>query len=171
MARLRIVTTDRPDPKSYFGPADKGFLNWDTLIWRFAGEKSYWLSTVAQNEHRTTPHSMPVWGVWYDDAFWFSTAPYSKKAQNLRLNPHANVHLDSTEAVAILECDAVEISGREQLQQFVNEYNPKYKWNFSPDDVSGGVFALTPHTAFAWAAGEGSGFHDTATRWQFETVE
>ncbi len=168
MRRLEIIDTNRPDPKFYFGPADKGFLDWDTLLWRFAAERSYWVATADESAR---PHSMPVWGIWQEGAFLFSTYPESKKARNLKANPQANVHLANTEAVMILECDVSEVRDAAALQNFVDDYNPKYKWDFKREDVAGGVFALTPHTAFAWAAGEGSGFQDTATRWRFRVVE
>ncbi|NKC01680.1 MAG: hypothetical protein GKR90_24700 [Pseudomonadales bacterium] len=166
MRELVITEITRPSPTSYFGPKEKGFLSWDTLIWRFAAEKSYWVVTSYE-----TPHTMPVWGVWHDCAFRFSTSPVSRKAKNLKQNSNAIVHLADTEAVFSLHCTAAEITAEDELQTFCGEYNPKYRWNFKPTDVAGGAFALTPHTAFAWSAGEGAGFHDTATRWQFEVSD
>ena len=175
MRRLVVTDIARPQPNAYFGAAEAGFLNWDTLLWRFAAERSYWLGTAGQDSDATNgtpgiPHSMPIWGIWHDCRFWFSTDPQSKKAQNLRQNSLATVHLGNTEAVFILECRAEEIVDQSELQDFVNEYNPKYKWNFTSEDVVGGVFALTPHKAFAWAGGEGDAFHNTATRFQLELI-
>ena len=166
MRNLIITSTARPQPDAYFGPAEKGFLDWDNLLWRFAAEKSYWVATRG-----AAPHSMPVWGVWQQAAFRFSTHPASRKAHNLRRHPAATVHLADTEAVLILECVSTEVTDTQQLQDFINEYNPKYRWQFSLDDVREGVFALTPRKAFAWAAGEGDLFHNTATRWTFDVRE
>ena len=163
MRELVVTETTRPDPKSYFSDPDKGFMSWDTLIWRFAAGKSYWVVT-ASNE----PHAMPVWGIWHDCAFKFSTSPVSRKAKNLKVNPTAIVHLGDTEAVLSLHCDAVELNHEHDLQTFCDEYNPKYRWNFKPGDVAGGLFALTPHTAFAWAGGDEGVFNDTGTRFRFE---
>ncbi len=162
MRELVITDTRRPDPKAYFGPAEAGFLNWETLLWRFAAEKSYWVASQGQR-----PHSMPVWGIWQDCAFRFSTSPVSRKARNLRAQPWASVHLADTEAVLVLECAVVELSDERTLQSFLDDYNPKYRWDFSLNDVREGVFALTPYKALAWAAGEGEQFHNTATRWSF----
>jgi hypothetical protein len=159
---LKILAIQRPEPRSYFGPAERGFLDWETLIWRFAAEKSYWVTSM-----HTVPHAMPVWGIWQDDAFRFSTHPQSRKAKNLRQNPFATVHLGNTEAVLILECSVTALASTQELQHFVDEYNPKYKWDFKVDDVIGGVFSLKPKKAFAWADGEGAGFSDTATRFTF----
>lgn len=159
---LEILSIERPDPALYFGPAERGFLDWETLLWRFAAEKSYWVTTMGRS-----PHAMPVWGIWQNDSFRFSTYPDSRKAKNLRANPYATVHLGNTEAVLIMECNAAELTTSADLQQFVDEYNPKYKWNFKVEDVAGGVFALRPVKAFAWSDGEGPGFSDTATRFTF----
>ncbi len=162
MTELVIKSIDRPQPAAYFGPPEKGFLNWETLLWRFAAERSYWLATADGK-----PHSMPVWGIWQDHAFKFSTAGTSKKATNLRHNPYAVVHTANTEATLIIECSARELQTDVELQRFLDDYNPKYRWSFTVDDVREGVFALTPNKAFAWAQGEGDGFSDTATRWTF----
>ena len=164
MAALEIIDIDRPDPKAYFAPADAGLLEWDTLIWRFATEKSYWLASADGK-----PHSMPVWGIWHDNTFKFSTSGASRKAKNLRANPFAVVHTANTEATLILECHARELIDPAELQKFVDEYNPKYKWAFSVDDLREGVFALSPRKAFAWTGGEGDAFTHTATRWTFKS--
>lgn len=135
-------------------------------MWRFAAQHSYWVATQG-----VVPHNMPVWGIWQDCAFRFSTHPDSRKAKNLRAHPFANVHLADTEAVFVLQCQAVEISNPDQLEAFVDEYNPRYKWDFRLADVEHGTFALTPYKAFAWAAGQGDGFSNTATRWTLEVQE
>ena len=164
MHELTITDISRPQPDVYFGPEEHGFLDWDTLLWRFSAEKSYWVATSGNR-----PHSMPVWGIWQDNSFKFSTAPDSNKAVNIRSLPFAVVHSSNTEAAFILECRAREILEPDELQQFLDEYNPKYKWSFTLDDVREGVFALEPYKAFAWAEGEGDGFSNTATRWTFES--
>ncbi len=174
MKELVVTETTRPQTQGYFAPSDHGFpnggfLNWDTLLWRFAAERSYWVNSydVASGK----PHTMPVWGIWQDAAFRFSTAPHSRKAQNLKAHAFCNVHLANTEAVLVMECQACEVVIESEQQAFVDEYNPKYKWDFKPADVAGGLFALTPQTAFAWSAGEGEGFSHTATRWKFNVMD
>ncbi len=112
---------------------------------------------------------MPVWGVWLDDRFVFSTSPESRKARNLRENPQVAVHLEDGNAVIVIEGRAVEICAPTALLAFTNAYNPKYDWNFTPDQLTRGVFAVCPEQAFAWLGGEGDAFGGTATRWRFET--
>ena len=46
---------------------------------------------------------MPVWGVWLDDAFFFSTGRKSRKGQNLAANPACTVANDDGEEAVIVE--------------------------------------------------------------------
>ena len=165
MPGLIITSVARPAPEQYFGPVEAGFLDWETLLWRFAAERSYWLSSADG-----APHAMPVWGIWQNNAFKFSTASTSKKAMNLRANPVAVVHTANTESTLIMECNVTEIANADELHLFIDEYNPKYKWAMTMDDVREGVFSLTPFKAFAWSGGEGDAFSNTATRWTFDTI-
>jgi nitroimidazol reductase NimA-like FMN-containing flavoprotein (pyridoxamine 5'-phosphate oxidase superfamily) len=112
---------------------------------------------------------MPVWGVWLGDRFVFSTSPESRKARNLRDNPYASVHLEDGNVVIVIEGRVEELRDTTELSAFLAAYNPKYDWNFTPDQVAQGVFAVRPHTAFAWLGGEGEAFGGTATRWRFES--
>ena len=70
-----------------------------------------------------------------------------------------------------MHCTASEILAAPEQQAFCDEYNPKYRWNFQPADVAGGLFALTPHTAFAWSDGNEPTFGDTGTRWRLEVKD
>ena len=48
------------------------------------GSRNYWVCTTRADGR---PHAMPVWGLWIDDAVWFSTDPTSIKGRNLRGPP------------------------------------------------------------------------------------
>jgi hypothetical protein len=111
---------------------------------------------------------MPVWGIWLDDRFVFSTSPASRKARNLAANPHAVLHLESGAQVVVLECRAAQVDDAADLAAFVDTYNAKYDWNFTVRDVeNGGVYELRPLKAFAWMDDHGEAFSGTATRWLF----
>ncbi len=163
MSKLVITEVTQLEPKSDVTVADQRFLSWDTLVWRFAAEPTYWLCTAGP-----APHAMPVRGVWENNCFQFSTSPQSRKAKNLRTQPKAVVHLADTDAVLALHCLAHEMTTHEELQRFCDEYNPKYRGALTTSDVPQGVFALVPHTAYAWSKGTGPKFRETATRWRFE---
>lgn len=156
----------RPEAVSDERAQDPAFLSWDTLVWRFAAEPTYWLCTAGPG-----PHAMPVRGIWENHRFQFSTSPNSRKAKNLRKQPQAVVHLSDTEAVLAIHCKAREMTTPDELQRFCDEYNPKYRGAIKASDIARGAFALIPHTAFAWSAGEGPGFRDAATRWRFEVID
>lgn len=166
---LRIRDRSRPSTPGYFKPEHEGagLLDWDKTAQRFAAVRNYWVSTASANGR---PHSMPVWGVWLGDRFLFSTSPDSRKAHNLRDNPQVAIHLEDGNAVVVIEGRATEISDSTELLAFLEAYNPKYTWDFTPDQVSRGVFDVRCEQAFAWLGSEGEAFGGTATRWRFDTT-
>lgn len=158
----------RPRPGGYFLPEDggSGLLAWSSVIPRLVGARNYWLATSSADG---ASHSMPVWGVWLDDRFLFSTGPTTRKARNIAANPRVVVHLESGAEVLVVEGIARAVSEADDIEAFLAEYNPKYSWNFTAADFrSGGLFEVVPRVAFAWLGDEGEAFSGTATRWVFE---
>ena len=164
----RIVETSRPEAPGYFEPPGKGrgLLDWSVTEQRLVAARNYWLATASAE---AVPHAMPVWGVWREGCFLFSTGPQTRKARNLAGNPRAVVHLESGAQVVIVEGVVREILALNEIEAFVAEYNPKYRWNFTAADLgSGGLFEVRPVKAFAWLGDEGTDFSATGTRWVFE---
>src|SRR5213593_2186245 len=58
-------------------------LSWAWAVKRLSGARNYWLATVRGDGR---PHVMPVWGIWFENAFYFSTGPRSRKARNIEKN-------------------------------------------------------------------------------------
>ena len=143
--RMTLVIRDRSRPATpgYFRPENEGagLLDWEETARRFSAPRNYWVATASL---MWRPHTMPVWGVWLDDRFWFSTGTDSRKARNLRENTQVAVHLEDGDAVIVIEGRASEISDTTQLLAFLDAYNPKYAWDFTLDQVSRGVFAVSP---------------------------
>jgi Pyridoxamine 5'-phosphate oxidase len=157
----------RPEPRGYFMSADRGsgLLPWEHVAERLSAARNYWVATSGADGR---PHCMPVWGVWNDREFVFSTSPISRKARNLATNPYAAVHLESGDQVVVVEGPVRELRDAEALRQFLGAYNPKYSWDFDLGQLTGGgVYAVRPERAFAWLDGQGEGFSGTATRWVF----
>src|SRR3954471_8763711 len=75
-------------------------LPWRTSVDRLERARSYWICTTRADGR---PHAAPVWGLWLDDALWFSTGRASLKARNLARDPRLVVHLESGDEVVILE--------------------------------------------------------------------
>src|SRR5258708_31893605 len=74
----------------------RGLLAWDWDVERLAKARNYWVATTCPDGR---PHCVPVWGVWLDDAFYFSSGA---KARNLAANPNCVVcPEDGTQAVSL----------------------------------------------------------------------
>jgi len=164
----RIVETSRPEVPGYFEPLAEGggLLDWSTAEQRLVAARNYWVSTASA---AAVPHAMPVWGVWLEGRFLFSTGPRTRKARNLASNARAVVHLESAAQLVVVDGVARQVSDATVIESFVSAYNPKYRWNFTAADLSSGeLFEVSPLKAFAWLGDEGADFSATGTRWVFE---
>ncbi len=158
----------RPHAPGYFLPSDQGagLLTWSVVRECLVAARNYWVATASSDG---IPHAMPVWGVWLDDRFLFSTGPRTRKARNVTENPFAVVHLESGSELVIVEGTVRQSSDARTISDFLAAYNPKYSWNFTADDFrSGGLFEVRPQKAFAWLGDEGDAFAGAGTRWVFD---
>ena len=133
---------------------------------RVAGTcRNYWLSTTRPDGR---PHAKPVWGLWLDGAFLFSTHPETVTARNLGANTNAVVHLESGDRVAILEGRAEPLEDPEALAEFTDAYEAKYGWRVDPADPGEleaiAVYVLRPRIGLSWTESE---LAETITRWSF----
>src|SRR6202171_6687352 len=97
-------TADRPFAPGYgiVGAEDgKGLLSWAWVTRKMNNCRTFWLATI--HAGRARPHVMPVWGVWLDDAFFFSTGRKSRKGQNLAANPACTIANDDGEEAVVVE--------------------------------------------------------------------
>jgi len=69
-------------------------------------ETAIWIATTRPDGQ---PHSRPVWGVWLDITFYFSTG--SLATQNLAAQSAITVHLESGNEVVIIEGTAQQVTG------------------------------------------------------------
>ena len=114
----------RPPFKGYGVPsADEGMLPWRWATERLAAARNYWVATTRPDG---SPHSMPVWGVWLDDAFCFGSGSSSAKSRNLAINPKIVVHLESGDETVILEGRAEPVLDSELERRIDEAYAPKY---------------------------------------------
>ena len=109
---------------------------------------------------------MPVWGVWLDGAFYFSTGRQSRKARNLAANPRCVVCPERGDEAVIVEGVAEEVSDPAAFQRFAEAYYAKYQWKVEPSQDP--VYAVRPRVAFRFIE-TGGQFTGTATRWRFES--
>jgi hypothetical protein len=137
----------------------RGLLPWSWAEKRLMKSWNYWLATSRPDGR---PHVMPVWGVWFEGAFWFSTGEKTVKARNLAANPRCVVCTERAEDAVVLEAMAEWVSPSSALKPLWQAYYRKYKW-----DVKGtGFFRARPSVAFGLIEKDEL-FTQTATRWTF----
>jgi hypothetical protein len=150
-------------PGGYLAPK---LLAWPWAEARLVRARNYWVSTVSP---RGAPHARPVWGVWLEGAFHFSSG--SRIRSHLERHPAVSVNLESGDECVILEGDAAPLLDEALTRRVAEAYNEKYQWNLEPRP--GEFFAVRPRVVFGWLC-DGSGldggalFSQSATRWTFE---
>ena len=162
--------SDDPEPSQpwmFGGPSGSAELPWSWATERLQEARNYWIATTRPDGR---PHSRPVWGVWLDEAFYFSTG--SLAAQNLATHPSITVHLESASKVVIIEGVAETVGDFSLVQRVVSLYNQKYNWNVDPNQLPGPFYAVYPQVAFGWHFEESevnpeSTALGNATRWRF----
>jgi nitroimidazol reductase NimA-like FMN-containing flavoprotein (pyridoxamine 5'-phosphate oxidase superfamily) len=138
----------------------RGLLTWRWAETRLAKSHNYWLMTTGP---KGTPHAMPVWGIWFQGAFYFSTGRQSRKARNLALNPRCVVCNDRADEAVIVQGTAKEVTEPEQIRRLGVPYHAKYKpWKLDP--AMGPVYAVRPAVVFGMPEAK---FTSGATRWMF----
>ncbi|HUS14298.1 MAG TPA: pyridoxamine 5'-phosphate oxidase family protein [Chloroflexia bacterium] len=142
-----------------------GLLAWSWASARLAEAHTYWLATTRSDGR---PHAMPVWGIWLDDCFYFSTGAESRKAHNLAALPACVVGTDSPTDALVLEGTARLVTDAATLARFAATYGPKYAQEMA--GFAEPVYAVEPTVAFAFLTGPGE-FAGSATRWVFGPAE
>jgi nitroimidazol reductase NimA-like FMN-containing flavoprotein (pyridoxamine 5'-phosphate oxidase superfamily) len=138
----------------------KGILPWAWAERRLIRSHNYWLITVRPDGR---PHTMPVWGIWVDQAFYFSTGRGSRKARNLARNRRCIVCSERAAEAVILEGVARVVRDRPLLARLARPYHTKYRpWKL--DTSMGSIYAVHPRIVFGVPEKR---FPDATTRWQF----
>ena len=151
------------DPRAGWQVADRE-RNWEArrragrVQERMADAWNYWLATVT---HEGNPHAAPLWGIWVEDQFYFSTGASSRKGHNLAHNPNAVVHLESGDETVILEGVVEPVAPGPLFDELDRQYYDKYDVHLTADNP---VYGLAASKAFAWRERD---FPTSATRWLF----
>jgi nitroimidazol reductase NimA-like FMN-containing flavoprotein (pyridoxamine 5'-phosphate oxidase superfamily) len=137
----------------------QGLIPWTWVSKHMNACRTFWLATIRAGDAR--PHVMPVWGVWVDDAFFFSTGRKSRKGQNLAANPACTVTNDDGEEAVIVEGSAEEVKDAAALERVAAAYTKKYKMD--PRSMGEPIFVVRPRTVFGFIE---KTFPKSATRWR-----
>jgi len=141
-------SADRPYAPGYgiVGPEKgDGLLPWSWVAGKMTRCRTFWLATIHAAHAR--PHVMPLWGVWVDEAFFFSTGRKSRKGQNLAANPACTVMNDDGEEAAIVEGQAREVKDPKTLARVASAYKKKYK--IDPRGIGEPIYEVRPAKVFA----------------------
>ena len=155
---------DRPFAPGYgiVGSAEgDGLLPWSWVAKKLNGCRTFWLATVYAGEGR--PHVMPVWGVWLEEAFFFSTGRKSRKGQNLAANPSCTITNDDGEEAVIVEGSATIVEVAAKLERVALAYKKKYKMD--PRGMGEPIFEVAPRRVFGFVE---KSFPRSATRWKLQ---
>src|SRR5208283_196681 len=137
----------------------KGLLPWTWVAQKMNRCPTFWLATIHAVQKR--PHVMPVWGVWLEDAFFFSTARKSRKGQNLAANPACTITNDDGAEAVIVDGLATQLSDAAVLKRVAAAYKKKYKMD--PRSMGEPIFRVRPVKVFGLVE---KTFPKSATRWK-----
>ena len=124
----------------------------------FASSHNYWLATTSPD---SVPHVMPIWGIWLDNQFYFSTGPRSRKARNLARNPKCTICNEKAEEAMILRGTARKMA--KPTRNVLDSYKEKYDWKLDENDPDSPIFVVKPDTLYGIVEDGGS----NPTRWHF----
>ena len=104
-----------------------------------------------------------MWGVWLDDAFFFSTGRKSRKGQNLAANPACTITNDDGEEAVVVEglATQVQVEDAAALERIATAYQKKYKMD--PRSMGEPIFRVQPSRVFGFVE---KTFPQSATRWK-----
>jgi len=161
MSAARPPKADRPNIPDYgISAGKKGMLPWKWAADRLVKSWQYWLATVRPDG---APHVMPIWGLWFENSFYFSTGRQTRKARNLAANAHCVVCSEDAGEAVIVEGSASEVNDAKLLRRIFAAYKKKYKMDVS--GMGSPMYCVTPKVAFGmWE----KKFPTTATRWHFK---
>ncbi len=155
MQLIKIVISEpkRPNiPIMVSRKKKSGLVSWDDINRWMELSQNYWINTIREN----FPHSRPVWGIWYENIFYFGGGSKTRNVENLLKNKNISVHTESGEKVVILEGYAEQFSD-EDLHQILGElYEKRYKMFHPPP-----FWRVIPRKVFAWQM---SDFVNTPTK-------
>jgi Pyridoxamine 5'-phosphate oxidase len=134
---------------------------------------THWLSTASSDG---TPHLMPVGAFWFDDAFYFTSGPNTRKSRNLARNAHCVMTLAGKGLDLVIKGEATRVT-EDAILKRVADLAVAGGW---PATVRDGAFyaefsapsagpppwylyQLTPTQIFGLGTEEPFG----ATRWRF----
>lgn len=154
-----------PDALHDLPKSDEGLKHWSWARERLEKSHNYWIATTRPDG---PPHLMIVWGVWWQDSFWFSTGSRTRKARNLAAHPRCSVGTEAADQAVILEGNVEQVSDRDTWKKMCSIYDQKYGGDTLAllESTASLVFRVQPATVFALDE-HAENFATALTRWKF----
>lgn len=157
-----VPRTERPQIPDYgISKSRTGLLPWKWAVKALTESREYWIVTVRSDGR---PHAMIIWGLWFDDAFWFGTGSKTQKARNLAQNPNCIVGTQNAAEAVILEGVAERITDT-AIQKKLEQPSLR-KYGMSGGNGSEPLYRVRPTRVFGLVE---KTFPKTATRWTFDS--
>jgi len=134
-------------------------LGWSFAEQRLRRAHNYWVCSTRPSGR---PHAAPVWGLWVDGAFYFSTDPGSRKARNLSELAEVVVHLESGDEVVIVEGKVRPCPLTAELDR---AYQRKYGMHLIGFPAPMVMLRVAPKLVMAWRE---KSFAASATRYRLD---
>ncbi|MBC7877599.1 MAG: pyridoxamine 5'-phosphate oxidase family protein [Anaerolineales bacterium] len=151
----------RPDMPEYGllnADQGQGLLPWSWAEERLERSHNYWVSTTRPDGR---PHATAVWGVWWDNAFYFSSGRLTRKARNLAQNANCVICTESAAQAVIVEGVAQLVGNGETLGMLGQVYRAKYDSDYPSES---NIYIVHPKVVFGFIEAE-TEFSGSATRW------
>lgn len=141
---------------------------WPQVVARLAGERDYWLSSVARDG---SPHASPVWAAFVGNDCYVYSERRTVKARNLASDPRAVLHLSDASDVVIVHGQFHDVGHPrdhdEALAAFATTYRRSEDQAFLPTnnpdfDV---LYLMRPTRAYMWQLAD---YDASQTRWALD---
>ena len=141
----------------------ESLLDWAWVERQMTSARNYWVATVCADG---SPHCVPVWGIWFEGAFFFGTDPKSVKARNIQRDNRGVIHLESGDDSVIFHGKLLETQIPASMQaRMTKAYVDKYALDPQLDETGSIFYRLQPRKVMAWLE---SDYPATATYWLFD---
>ena len=128
----------------------ENLVSWDFVSEQMLQSRHYWISTVFPDSR---PHSVPVWGIWFENRLHFEGNMQTAWGKNILNNPQVAVHLPSAVKVVTIEGTAHIIQDDEIDDEMWNVLDNTFQNKYQVDKGSPYIY-VQPKRVLAWN-GEG----------------
>lgn len=151
---MKTPKVSRPQfPPGYLLEQPQASVTWETVVQRLSEAKNYWLASVCPDGR---PHTIPRWGVFVENQFYYDGSPETRHARNLLENPRVSLHLESGDQALIVEGTArpAEKPAAALAEKIAAAYCVKYtNFGYAPEPNQwdeGGLYVFTPKKVLTW---------------------